>query len=299
VAEKPKSDRLTCWCGHDQSNRVFQAARFGLVLCPNCGCYKIDPPAITHPGESVEFYNQHYSAEEAKRQQDAGQHTIGRSSRFWRIVKRENSLDQPRDRVLDWGCGDGLLCAELRAAGWQHVFGVDIARRRVAFARAHYPDIHFYDVPLEETDIPQESIDLIITDSVIEHLPDPVEHMAQLRQYLKPDGKLVVSTPNMNSGNFRLLGRFWRGLLAPNVHIFLFTPESIERCLQLAGFQVLRVGSYHVGTRNHFRRMLSSRHAKEFLMYAGYIAGDIYAHVLSSGPMLYAVATPAAPQEPA
>lgn len=186
------------------------------------------------------------------------------------------------------------MCYELRQAGWPEVIGQDISRSRIARARVKYPALQFYDVPLEQANIPRTSQDLIIIDNVIEHVPQPVEFLATLRKYLKPSGLLVAITPNMESGNFRLLGRRWTPELAPHAHVFLFTHDSIRQCMQLAGFDVTAQGDFHVET------VSPGRILKRFLMgdLKGALwrimqdTGSMYSRLTKSGAMLFVVATP-------
>jgi len=115
-----------------------------------------------------------------------------------------------------------------------------------------------------------------------------------LRGYLHPEGRLVLITPNMDSGHFRLLGRFWTPELAPHVHIFLFTGTAMRRLLAAAGFAADAVGSFHMPAAC-WRSLLNdvrSRAPRRALWHALQQAGDAYGRLIGAGPMLYAVARP-------
>lgn len=244
---------------------------------------------MQRPSVAGDFYTQYYS-----RLSQESLHSTRKQSRYWQVVKQVSALRQIRHSALDVGCGDGDLCYELRQAGWSEVIGQDISRSRIARARVQYPDLQFYDVPLEQTNIPRTSQDLVIIDNVIEHVPQPVEFLATLREYLKPSGLLVAITPNMESGNFRLLGRRWTPELAPHTHIFLFTHDAIRRCLQLSGFDVIAQGDFYVGTVSPIqilKRVLKGD-LKGGLWRIMQDAGSVYARLTKSGPMLFAVASP-------
>jgi SAM-dependent methyltransferase len=258
-----------------------------------CGCYRIDPPPINHADEAATFYSSYY---ERPRSTSAGAPSTARSSRFWRVVRREPSLEVFGERVADVGCGEGDLCHELRSAGWRGVIGLDVSRARIERARKRYPEGEFYDRPIDETGVEPSSFDLIIMDNVIEHLPDPVAMLQTLRCYLKPQGRIVVITPNMKSGNFRLLGRRWTVELAPHAHIYLFTPRSMGVLLSNAGFLVDSVGSFHLPVYSPLAwtaRLLSSD-VKGALWRGMQELGGLYGRVIGDGPMLYAVARPSA-----
>jgi len=171
--------------------------------------------------------------------------------------------------------------------------GVDVSRARIARARRLYPDGLFHDEPLEPTGTPAESFDLLIMDNVIEHVTEPVAMLRTLRRYLRRGGRVVLITPNMESGHFRLLGRRWTPELAPHAHIYLFTPSSMVRLLSLAGFSVDRVGSFHLPVyppRQWAARMLSAD-VKGTVWRAGQELGGLYGRLIGAGPMVFGIGT--------
>lgn len=280
-----------CWCGSGDLRPRFRTSTFGLVRCGTCGCYRIDPPPISGDDEAATFYSGYY---ERPKSGGSTKPATPRSSRFWQVVRADPSLERAGEMVADIGCGEGHLCGELRRAGWTRVVGVDVSRTRVERARKLYPDGEFYDRPLEEAPVPEGSFDLIIMDNVIEHLPEPVLMLRTLRRYLKPAGRIVVITPNMSSGHFKLLGRRWTPELAPHAHIYLFTPPSMRVLLSNAGFWVDRVGNFHLPVYSpvEWTVRLLSADVKGAIWRAGQELGGIYGRLIGTGPMLYSVATP-------
>ena len=292
---------VSCWCGSPTGREQFRTPTFRLVRCVRCGCYRIDPPPIARSDEAPIFYSSYYDRPRhgagCERWQNGGDrapHSEWRSSRFWQVARKEPSLTTSGGRVADIGCGEGDLCNELRMAGWQRVIGLDVSCARIARARARYPDGEFYDRPIEQTGVAAASLDLIIMDNVIEHLPEPMEMLRTLRRYLKPEGRIVVITPNMTSGHFRLLGRRWTPELAPHAHIFLFTPPSMGVLLANAGFKVGRIGSFHLPIYSPvaWTTRLLSADVKGAVWRGIQELGGIYGRLIGTGPMLYAIAHP-------
>jgi len=281
----------TCWCGSALRPTRVRAETFALLRCSSCGCFRIDPPPITSDDQSGDFYTAYYAMRQLTRREGttggAGQH-----SRYWRVVEQVPTLRVPVRTVIDFGSGEGRLCYELSEAGWHDVVGVDISRARVARARGLYPGIRFYDRPMDQTDLPRSAADLCVMDNVIEHLTEPQVALEQIRNYLKPFGKIVVITPNMESGHFRLLGRRWTPELAPHAHVFLFTAASLSRALANAGFVVETVSAFHddpYPIRDWTRRLFSGD-VKGALWRAHQELGRLYGRVIGSGSMLFAVA---------
>ncbi|MPN05602.1 Ubiquinone biosynthesis O-methyltransferase [bioreactor metagenome] len=90
--------------------------------------------------------------------------------------------------------------------------------------------------------------DVVISSAVIEHVLDPVEFLQHLGQALKPNGLLLLSTPNAASMNYRILRSWWRELLSIGFHIYLLEPQSLGKLARQAGFEVVKLTSdYDMG----------------------------------------------------
>ena len=148
---------------------------------------------------------------------------------------------RPGSLVLDLGCSQGLLAAPLAAKGVQ-VVGVDVRdSASVSFALARY-----YQRDLEQPlEIPEERVfDYVVCSDVIEHVIHRPELLASVRRYLKPEGRLLISTPNIAIWFYRLsllAGRFEygpRGVL-DETHVHLFTRATFRREIENAAFRVV------------------------------------------------------------
>ena len=284
---------LPCWCARGSWQLCFRTARFGLVQCCSCGCYRIDPPPLSTDDELQRFYTDYYAARENVEQ-------IRPSNRFWRVASQIPDLAFPGECVADIGCGDGHLCAQLKSRGWERVVGVDVSRTRIAAARRLYPNVTFYHQPLRETDVKDGTFDLMIMDNVIEHLASPQRAIEELCRYLKPGGRLLVITPNMESGSFRLLGRYWTPELAPDAHVFLFTRRALVNLLERAGVQAVSIGGFQprLPAREWFGT-LGQGDLKSFIWRTGQRLGTLYGRMIGSGDMTYVLCARALEQRAA
>jgi len=113
--------------------------------------------------------------------------------------------DLPPGRVLDAPCGDGALARELSARGWR-VCAADIAP-------VHIDGVTSLRLDLDETlPFSDGAFDAVVSLEGIEHLLSPARCLAELCRVLRPGGRLVVTTPNVNNlqsrWHYLIAGRF-------------------------------------------------------------------------------------------
>jgi 2-polyprenyl-3-methyl-5-hydroxy-6-metoxy-1,4-benzoquinol methylase len=143
--------------------------------------------------------------------------------------------------VLDLGCSNGLLARPLLDKKVR-VTGVDAGPgEKLASELAEYYQRDL-ELPLQ---LPYERVfDYVICADVIEHLRNRAQLLRGARRYLKPDGRLIISTPNIALWFYRLsllVGRFEygpRGVL-DETHVHLYTASTFRREIERAGFTVL------------------------------------------------------------
>lgn len=109
---------------------------------------------------------------------------------------------RPGGRVLDVGCGTGLMCRALSDRGMA-VTGIDGSEAMVALARESVPSGTFYVEPLPLAGVTVQGLDgkfdVVIASSVIEYLADDRSFMEQIYSFLVPGGTALVSFPNGRS----------------------------------------------------------------------------------------------------
>lgn len=100
--------------------------------------------------------------------------------------------------VLDLASGEGYGSALLAKVA-QSVIGVDIDTESVEYAKHHYignPNLKFLVGSCESVPLPDESIDVITSFETIEHHDKHEEMIQEIKRILKPDGTLIISSPN-------------------------------------------------------------------------------------------------------
>jgi len=111
-------------------------------------------------------------------------------------------------RLLDIGCGGGLLSEPMRRLGFE-VVAVDAAERNVLTARAHAEaqglDIDYRAATAEQLLAEGEPpFDVVLNMEVVEHVADPGAYLRDTARLLKPGGLMVVATLNRTPKAFAL-----------------------------------------------------------------------------------------------
>lgn len=99
-------------------------------------------------------------------------------------------------RVLDAGCGVGWGAQLIVDAGAAHVVGVDIAPEAIRQSRERCPQGRFVVGDLGALPLPDASVDVVVCFETIEHTADARRTLDELRRVLRPDGAVLVSSPN-------------------------------------------------------------------------------------------------------
>jgi SAM-dependent methyltransferase len=155
-------------------------------------------------------------------------------------------------RVLDAPCGEGGLAVALRDEGFA-AHGADIE----STAAAHLDDAFRVADLTRPLPWPDQSFDAALSVEGIEHLENPFAYLRELRRLLKPDGVLVLTTPNIaclrsrvrffGSGFFHHDPRPLREAARhPLHHIALMTFPELRYALHTTGFRLLEAGHTHI-----------------------------------------------------
>ena len=144
---------------------------------------------------------------------------------FAKVLRRYRIT--PGSRLLDYGCGPGDMLAIARKCGLD-ARGVDASEYSVELARQRGLDVTLGDAKTLASQ--RGSFDVVFAQSVIEHVDDPVALLRSLRELLRPNGLLLVSSPTPGS-------QFWDD----PTHIRPHTPRSFRSLAQLCDLDVVEI----------------------------------------------------------
>lgn len=147
-------------------------------------------------------------------------------------------------RVLDVGCGGGLLAEALAVLG-ASVTGIDLAPRMIEVARLHAAEsalrIDYRVASAEELAAATPgAFDVVTCMEMLEHVPEPAAMVATLASLTRPGGALFVSTLNRNLRSFLqaiVAGEYLLRLLPRGTHEYerLIRPSELARWARAAG----------------------------------------------------------------
>jgi 2-polyprenyl-6-hydroxyphenyl methylase/3-demethylubiquinone-9 3-methyltransferase len=122
---------------------------------------------------------------------------------------RDLTAERPFEglRLLDIGCGGGLLCEPMARLG-ATVVGADAAAGNIPVARIHAEqsglDIDYRHTTAEDLAAAGELFDVVLNMEVVEHVADPLSYLTACHDLLKPGGLHICSTINRNPKSFAM-----------------------------------------------------------------------------------------------
>ncbi|RIK10336.1 MAG: hypothetical protein DCC49_03450 [Acidobacteria bacterium] len=229
----------------DERRRVsnLQGEDVEIVRCAGCALVRrnVGPDRDRyHADENPVTYSEAWARAKAADLSLPGHESVWRDRVYFALREFLDASPEKRPRVLEVGCGIGHNLAAFRRYGCD-VTGVEPSSAAARFGRERF-GLRIIEEYVDDADLGAGQFDLVILDSVLEHLPDPVGTLASLRSLIAPGGRLYVDVPNLRAWYGKLLGRSWN-IYEPG-HINFFTPETAAKAVEAAGFKVVKATTH-------------------------------------------------------
>jgi 2-polyprenyl-3-methyl-5-hydroxy-6-metoxy-1,4-benzoquinol methylase len=194
-------------------------------------------------------------------------------------LKQIENFCARRGRLLDVGCSSGKLLWLAKRNGWVSVCGVELNKDTAQIANEN--GLNAFVGELAASGYARASCDAIHLGDVIEHVQDPTELLHQASGLLKPDGVMVLVTPNHDAifpsltlWLYRLFRMPWSHA-APPFHLNQFTEKSLTKLLEKLNLtaidqQYRRCNlRYELGETHVFKSFRDALRARHLMLAAG------------------------------
>lgn len=233
------SETIPCpLCAGEDFVVLARRDRYGMGLttsaCVRCGFVLTNPRPRPEAMETfyATIYRRLYrgsAAPSAKQLQALGVHERAHYIAEW---LEAGDLVHGK-RVLDVGCGDGSLLAELDARGAASVVGVEPNAEYRAYASLK-AGINVAK-SIEDLD-PSNRFDLVIANHVLEHIPDPLAFLREVRHLVDTHGHAYINVPDATA---------YSSIDALHIaHLSHFTIVTLQRALRGAGLEPVLVAQH-------------------------------------------------------
>jgi 2-polyprenyl-3-methyl-5-hydroxy-6-metoxy-1,4-benzoquinol methylase len=225
-------------CGGNQFRGVFddlgsaEGQRYSVRQCCQCGL------GVTDPQPSEDELRSLYKSEYYRTTGPGPQNALTRLGRYLvrQVLRGHDPLleSAQRGRILDIGCGNGEFLRRMGELGWE-THGTDSSPAAVQLARRFAKDVRL--ARASEPVFDDKQFDVVTMFNVFEHVPDPIETLAEVYRILKDEGRLILEVPNFQSLAFRIVQRNWIGLDVPR-HLYHYSPRALITLAEAQGLQV-------------------------------------------------------------
>jgi SAM-dependent methyltransferase len=211
-----------------------------VILCPRCA-NTLDGPKLScgscdftadngkwfdfQPGESIDsFFDE----------QEFDHRFVAEPTHYWFRARRELLLDilrkyvSPASRVLEVGCGCGYTSKSFSAAGYD-MWSADLSENALGYSVKNGVErlcrVSITDLPFKA------EFDAVASFDVVEHIPDHLRAVEQLRDALVPGGTLIITVPAHPA--------LWGSWDEIQHHVRRFRPSQLRSLLEEAELEVI------------------------------------------------------------
>jgi len=162
-------------------------------------------------------------------------------------------------RILDVGCGGGILSESMALAGAE-VVGIDMGEANLSIARMHLYEsnasVDYRLMTVEEmAELEPASFDVVTCLEMLEHVPDPGGIIRSISKLVKPQGDIILSTVNRNpkAYAFAILGaEYVMNLLPKGTHDYakFIRPSELDQWIREADLKTINLSGVNYNPFN-------------------------------------------------
>jgi SAM-dependent methyltransferase len=237
---------VACPCCHATGLAVlFEAADyishdiFQVIRCSCCGLVMTSPvpdaEAMSH------YYPSSYFGVGGRRFSGLGETII--SLERARRVRAIQQFYPQSGRILDIGCGRGLMLYELKRNGWE-CYGTELSET-LTYQLERAGIKAFCKLDVKDCRFPTSFFDVVSLWHSFEHLSDPCSTLDEIYRILKPNGLVVFAVPNFGGWLSQWTRQHWFALDVPR-HLFHYDRQSLAALIKLHGFSIEHISDLSI-----------------------------------------------------
>ncbi|MGE0759098.1 MAG: class I SAM-dependent methyltransferase [Pirellulaceae bacterium] len=241
----------------------FSRENWTIVRCCESGfVFLANPPSYDSLEHELAWEDLYHTEKRRREQEEPTIHRLSefaksakhylfpRRNKFFTLARAVVPAATTPIRCLDVGCGWGHLMEDLHGRfariGRKLVpYGIEVSHRLARISGERFERLGGDVIPANALqgiqDFVPDSLDLVIMSSFLEHEAQPLVLLQRLHPLLSNDGAILLKVPNFGCWNRVVRGRRWCGFRFPD-HVNYFTPRTLRRLAETAGFTVYRQG---------------------------------------------------------
>jgi 2-polyprenyl-3-methyl-5-hydroxy-6-metoxy-1,4-benzoquinol methylase len=157
-----------------------------------------------------------------------------------------------KGKILDIGCSSGLFLSLFNTHNWK-LFGIDINTLSINYAKKKI-NANFYNTTLENKHFPSNYFECVTLFDVLEHEQNYLELLHEVYRILKPNGLIIIQSPNYNSVIAKLSDIYWDWWSVPD-HKIHFSFLSLINILLVEKYKIVK--SYTWESKDDFVKIIT------------------------------------------
>ncbi len=238
-----KTNSVCDYCKALASHEIYRDknSKYKILKCQNCKLAYLYPKPSSK--EIEKFYQEGYF--------ESGLANTGYSNYIQltnelhlEAKKRLEIISQyiTSGSLLDIGCGYGHFLKEAKDLGFD-VMGFDISREAITKLKNDF-GIRGKVGDVLPGQLPNSQFDIITSWDVVEHFPDPLKSFSALNNIQAKGAYFIFTTPNIESIDGKLLGKYWYGFKRIPEHLYFFSPKTVSNYLKDSGYTVVDIKNW-------------------------------------------------------
>jgi len=222
----------SCPICNNKTKLKFVKSKIDLKQCTSCKFVFVDPlPSI----ETQEKYYEESHTKGLYRIHSDDDKILREKLNHYRF--NEISKYSHDGKVLDVGCAAGFFLDQAKKSGLS-CFGVELSNEAAQKAKKNHNNI--FVGKLEDAKYENLFFDIVTMYDIIEHVTDINSTIREIHRITKPNGLIVISTPDISSWHAKVMGKNW-GMITPFEHLYYFSKENMKSFLIKHGFEILEI----------------------------------------------------------